>query len=503
MELLNRSTAPSLARIGASAPPTPGMIHLGLGNFHRAHAAVYTARAMEASGGDWGISAYAHRSRGVVDAMTAQDGLYSVLQLSPQGESAQVVDVHRRFGILTEDPAAVVAEIADPARRILTLTVSEGGYGWSPNARGLDVEDPEIRADLAAGPLTAPDPRSGAAGSGTAPRTVVGTIARGIERRAASGEPFAIQSCDNLQGNGDVARAVVTQFLQESGADEDVLRFVRTRVGFPNSMVDRIVPSTTEDTRESVARLLGVRDEAPVRTEEFTMWVMQEDHPGGRPGWEAAGAVISDQVDRYELVKLRLVNASQSLLAYLGVLQGISTIPGTWKVPAVQDTVLAQIRRDALPTIDLPDGLDPEEYIASLVRRWENVPLADSTSRIASLGSVRLPQRIPVAALQHLREGRMPHVFALLVAGWIATVVQPEGVAVTPEMKAVDEPARERILAAVGSATAPREIARRVLDAGFLGLDLPREEAFTQRVGELLGVIARQGVVAAMKDAVG
>lgn len=496
MEPLNRSTFPSLAQIGVSAPPTPGMIHLGLGNFHRAHTAVYTARAIEAAGGDWGISAFGHRSRGVVDAMTAQDGLYSVLQLSPQGESAQVVDVHRRFGILTEDPAAVVAEIADPARRILTLTVSEGGYGWSPNARGLDLEDPAIRADLAAG-------TGSSAGSGDAPRTVIGTIARGIERRAASGEPFTIQSCDNLQGNGDVARAVVTQFLQEAGADEDVLRFVRTRVGFPNSMVDRIVPSTTDDARRSVESLLGVRDEAPVRTEEFTMWVMQEDHPGGRPGWEAGGAVISDQVDRYELVKLRLVNASQSLLAYLGVLQGIPTIPGTWQRPAVQDTVLAQIRRDALPTIPLPDGLDPEEYIASLVRRWENVPLADSTSRIASLGSIRLPQRIPVAALQHLREGRMPHVFALLVAGWIATIVQPDGVAVTPEMEAVDEPARERILHAVGSATAPREIARAVLDAGFLGHDLPREEAFTERVGELLEVIARHGIEAAMKDAVG
>ncbi|WP_152354070.1 mannitol dehydrogenase family protein [Brachybacterium subflavum] len=496
MEPLNRSTFPSLAQIGVSAPPTPGMIHLGLGNFHRAHTAVYTARAMEAAGGDWGISAYGHRSRGVVDAMTTQDGLYSVLQLSPQGESAQVVDVHRRFGVLTEDPAAVVAEIADPARRILTLTVSEGGYGWSPNAQGLDLEDPAIRADLAAG-------KGAGAGSGEAPRTVIGTIARGIERRAASGEPITIQSCDNLQGNGDVARAVVTQFLQEAGADEDVLRFARTRVGFPNSMVDRIVPSTTDDTRRSVERLLGVRDDAPVRTEEFTMWVMQEDHPGGRPGWEAAGAVISDQVDRYELVKLRLVNASQSLLAYLGVLQGTPTIPGTWQRPAVQDTVLAQIRRDALPTIPLPNGLDPEEYIASLVLRWENAPLADSTSRIASLGSIRLPQRIPVAALQHLREGRMPHVFALLVAGWIATIVQPEGVTVTREMEAVDEPARERILQAVGSATAPREIVRKVLDAGFLGLDLPREEAFTDRVGELLEVIARHGIEAAMKDAVG
>jgi fructuronate reductase len=488
MDSLRRDTLPATSRIGASAPPEPGMIHLGLGNFHRAHTAVYTAAAMQEAGGDWGISAYGHRSRGVVEAMRAQDGLYSVLQLSPQGEQAQVVDVHRRFGILTEDPLAVVAEIADPRRRVLTLTVSEGGYGWSPNAHGLDLEDEAVRADIA---------------PGAAPTTVVGTIARGIERRAAAGEPFTIQSCDNLQGNGDVARAVVTQFLQNAGADEDVLRYVEQHVGFPNSMVDRIVPSTTDHTRESIGRLLGVRDEVPVRTEEFTMWVMQDDHPGGRPAWDQAGAVVSDQVDRYELVKLRLVNASQSLLAYLGVLQGIPTIPGTWKVPAVQDAVLGQIRRDALPTIPLPDGLDPEEYIASLVRRWENVPLADSTSRIASLGSIRLPQRIPVAALQHLREGRMPHVFALLVAAWIATIVQPEGITVTAEMDAVDEPARERILAAVGSARAPRDIARAVIDAGFLGLDLPHEEDFTARVGELLEVLARRGVEPAIRAALG
>ncbi|PWH07238.1 fructuronate reductase [Brachybacterium endophyticum] len=488
MHPLNRSTRPASSLIGASAPATPGMIHLGIGNFHRAHAAVYTALAMEESGGVWGISAYAHRSRGVIDAMGAQDGLYSVLQLSPSGEQAQVVDVHRRFGVLTEDPAAVVAEIADSSRRVLTVTVSEGGYGWSPNASGLDLENAGIRADLAAG---------------SAPRTVIGAIARGVERRAASGEPMTIQSCDNLQGNGDVARAVLTQFLEESGADEDVLRFARTRVGFPNSMVDRIVPATTDRTRESVERLLGVRDGVPVPTEEFTMWVMQDDHPGGRPDWEAAGAVISDQVDRYELVKLRLVNASQSLLAYLGVLQGIPTIPGAWQHPAVQDAVLAQIRHDALPTIPLPDGLDPEAYIDSLVRRWENVPLADSTSRIASLGSIRLPQRIPAAALHQLHAGRMPHVFALLIASWIATNVRPEGITVTPEIEAVDEPARERMLQAVGAVTTPREIARAILEAGFLGLELPGQEDFTDRVGELLEVLCRGGVEAAIRDAIG
>src|SRR5690606_19710226 len=175
---LGRSTLGGLPQLGASAPQDParaGIVHLGLGAFHRAHAAVHTARALAAEEGDWGIIGFANRSRAVVDPMARQDGAYSVLELSETGTRADVVDVHRGVGVMTEDPQAVIREIADPRRRILTLTVSEGGYYVSPRTGRLDVEDPLLRADLA-------DPAS--------PRTVIGLLARGLTARARSGDPF-------------------------------------------------------------------------------------------------------------------------------------------------------------------------------------------------------------------------------------------------------------------------------------------------------------------------
>ena len=208
---LDRASASGLPRLGASAPRDParaGIIHLGLGAFHRAHAAVHTARALAAEEGDWGIVGFANRSRSVVDPMAAQDGLYSVLELADTGTRADLVDVHRGFGVMAEDPQAVVREIATAARRILTLTVSEGGYSVSPRTGRLDVDSPSIRADLA-------DPSS--------PRSVIGLLARGLTERATGGEPFTVLPCHNVSAAGQTARRMLTEFLEHSGATEDVL----------------------------------------------------------------------------------------------------------------------------------------------------------------------------------------------------------------------------------------------------------------------------------------
>jgi fructuronate reductase len=457
------------------------MVHLGLGNFHRAHAAVYTAQALATEPGEWGIHGFANRSRDVVTAMRAQDGRYSVLELSEGGRRAAVVDVHRGLGVLADEPEAFVSAVAAPAKRILSLTVSEVGYCRSPRNGNLDVDRDDVRADLA-------DPAH--------PRSTVGLVARGLTLRAESGAPLTVLSCDNLQSNGHVTRAVLTEYLHASGGADDVLTFVRDHVTFPNSMVDRIVPSTTSGTIADVGALLGVDDRCPVPAEEFTMWVLEDDFAAGRPAWEGVGAIMSDEVQSYELVKLRLLNGSHSLIAYLGILDGRGTISDAWAQPFVRDAVLSCVTHEYLPTISLPRGFDVDVYLDSLSHRWANAALGHRTSQVGTDGSVKLLQRVPVPALIALRAGRTPHLLALTVAGWIASVAPPSGIDPGPYAGEIREPARDRLAEATRGTSGPREHATAVPD------DLVAHDAFTDRVADLVEVIARSGIRAAAQDAV-
>ena len=493
---LDRSQLGGLPQLGASAPIDParaGIIHLGLGAFHRAHAAVHTARALAAEPGDWGIIGFANRSRGVVDPMARQDGLYSVLELSDEGTRADVVDVHRGFGVMTEDPLAVVREIADQRRRILTLTVSEGGYYVSPRSGGLDLDSPLLRADL--------DAAAGGAGDSAPPRTVIGLLARGLTERAASGEPFSVLPCDNVAAAGQTARRMVTEFLTESGAAEDVLTYVREQVAFPDAMVDRIVPATTEGTGDQVAELLGVRDAAPVRAEKFSMWVIEDHFPGGRPAWERGGAIMSSEVEKYEQVKLRILNGPHSLIAYLGALDGRETIPAAFDQDWIARAVMTLIHEENLPTIDLPSEFDVEGYIEDLTHRWHNHDLGHRTRQVGSDGSMRLPQRIPVPALFHLGAGRTPALLALTVAAWFACVVPPRGFDPGPQAAQMTDPAQASLQELAARATTPAEHARILLESGCLSQPLAERGDFVALVGELLDTIVTAGPRAATADA--
>ncbi|WP_304502174.1 mannitol dehydrogenase family protein [Brachybacterium sp. FME24] len=482
---LGRATVEGLPLLGASAPRDParaGIIHLGLGAFHRAHAAVHTARALAAEEGDWGILGFANRSRSVVDPMRRQDGLYSVLELSDAGTRADVVDVHRGFGLMAEDPHSVVREIATPQRRILTLTVSEGGYSVSARTGGLDVDSPALRQDLQ-------DPAN--------PRTVIGLLARGLTERASSGEPFTVLPCDNVSSAGQTARRMVTEFLEHSGARDDILAYVRDQVAFPDAMVDRIVPATTAGTTDQVAELLGVRDDAPVRAEKFSMWVIEDDFPAGRPAWDLGGAIMSDEVGKYEQVKLRILNGPHSLIAYLGALDGRRTIPESFEQDWIAEATLGLIRSENLPTIDLPSGFDVDGYIADLTHRWHNHDLGHRTRQVGSDGSMRLPQRIPTPALFHLGQGRMPALLALTVAAWFACVVPPRGFEPGEQARAMSDPAQDDLVAIAERATTPAEHARVLLESGCLSGELAESEEFISAVGELLTTIVASGPRAA------
>lgn len=491
---LDRSRLHGLPQLGASAPLDParaGIIHLGLGAFHRAHAAVHTAKALAAEEGDWGIIGFANRSRAVVDPMARQDGLYSVLELSDAGTRADVVDVHRGFGVMAEDPEAVVREIADPHRRILTLTVSEGGYSVSARTGRLDVDHPALRADLE-------DPAH--------PRTVIGLLARGLARRALSGEPFAVLPCDNVSSAGTTAQAMVSEFLELTRAPQDVLDYVRDQVAFPNAMVDRIVPATSPGTSEQVGELLGRRDEAPVRAERFSMWVMEDLFPAGRPAWEHGGAIMSVQpgdVEKYEQVKLRILNGPHSLIAYLGALDGRVTIPASFEQDWISEATLTLIRDENLPTIDLPSGFDVDGYIEDLTHRWHNHDLGHRTRQVGSDGSMRLPQRIPSPALFHLTSGRLPAMLALTAAAWFACVIPPRGFEPGEQARAMTDPDQARLQEIVAGAapTTPAQHARALLESGCLSEELAAHEGFVELVGALLTTIVTSGPRAAAAEA--
>lgn len=486
MRRLSRQATPDNALLGASAGDATGIVHLGLGNFHRAHAAVYTAHALAAEPGEWGIYGFANRSRDVVSAMRAQDGRYSILELSDQGRRAGVVDVHRNLGVLADDPEAFVAAVADPAHRILTLTVSEVGYCRSARTGTLDLGLDDVRADIA-------DPIH--------PRSTIGLIARGLAVRAASGAPITVLSCDNLQSNGRTTRAVLTEFLHASAASGDVLTFVDSQVTFPNSMVDRIVPATTAQTAADVAELMHVDDHCPVPAEDFTMWVLEDHFAAGRPAWDGAGAIMSDEVEAYELVKLRLLNGSHSLIAYLGLLDGRPTIADAWAQGFVRDAVRTCIANEYLPSIKLPKGFDLDVYVDSLSHRWANAALGHRTSQVGTDGSVKLLQRIPAPAQMALRDGRVPHLLALTVASWIATVAPPPGFDPGPYASEVREPARARLAEVTRGASGAREHAMMVLHNGFLPDELTAHAAFTDRAADLVATIAHGGIRSAAREA--
>ena len=487
LRILSRATPAATAPL--VSPTGAGILHLGLGSFHRAHQAMYTAAAIAKDGGDWGIIGVANRSRTVVDAMHAQDFLYSVATISPAGTSLAIPGVHTDAFVAAEHPERVVAQIADPDIRIVTLTVTENGYSSSPATGHLDLDDPAVRADL----------------QGGAPRSTIGQLARGLQARAAAGgDPISILSCDNLAANGTHTERLVRDFLAAlPGAEaSDTLAFLDRDVTFPSSMVDRIVPATTSALRDEVTTLLGAVDGIPVPGEPFTMWAIEDRFAGGRPSWEAGGAVFTSEVGRYEQMKVRLLNGTHSLIAYLGALRGVGTIPEAIGIDRIEDAARAIMRGEYEPSVAVPTGVDIRAYESELFERWGNSALGHRTSQVGSDGSVKLRQRIPEPALLALGQGRMPHLIALTVAGYLSCLAPLPGFDPGAQAAAMTDAARDRL---AGFATQVRdgsELARRVItDLQLFGTELAHQDAFIARVGELVDTIGRRGVDAAIADA--
>lgn len=387
-----------LQRAVGSAPPVR-IVHLGLGNFFRAHQAWYTAHAPDAS--EWGIAAFTGRSAALAAALSDQQGLYTLIVRSADGDSAEVVTslVQAHPG---SDVGRLVALLADPAVAVLTLTVTEAGYVRGGN--GIDWADPAVRSDLQAW-ATHPDEL----------RTVPARLAAGLAaRRAAGGGSIAVVSCDNLAANGTVTRAVVTDFAR--AVDPGLAEWIGDTVSFVTTMVDRITPATTDEDRRCAEQLTGMTDRAPVVTEPFTEWVLCGDFPAGRPGWERAGARFVADVAPYEERKLWLLNGGHSLLAYIGSARGHLTV-----AQAVSDPQCLAWLEDwwdlagghlALPAEDIA------QYRADLLDRFRNPRIRHLLAQIAADGSTKLPVRVLPVLRRERAAGRLPEAAVRIIAGW-------------------------------------------------------------------------------------
>ncbi len=380
-----------------------GIVHLGIGAFHRAHQAVMTDAALAQGDRRWGILGASLRSPETREALAPQDGLYTVAVRDEQGERLQVVGSVGALMVAPEDPHALLAAMASPSVRIVSLTVTEKGYCHAPATGDLDERHPDIVHDLA---------------HPEASRSAPGLIVEALRRRRAAGVPtFTALCCDNLPHNGATLKRVLVRFANLR--DPDLGRFVEGELRCPSTMVDRIVPATTDADRESIVATLGLQDAWPVLTEPFSQWVIEDDFAAGRPDWDAAGATFVADVAPFELAKLRLLNGSHSTLAYLGYLAGHETVADTMAAPGFAALVRDLMREEAAPTLPVVPGLDLDRYAASLVARFRNTALRHRTWQIAMDGSQKLPQRLLGTIRDRLAVGADFERLALGVAAWM------------------------------------------------------------------------------------
>ncbi len=460
-----------------------GIVHLGLGAFHRAHMAVYVDDLLAKGAGDWAICGVSLRSPAVRDALAPQGGLYTLVERGPGAPRYRVIGSVKEVLVAPNDPKAVLERMARPETRIVSLTVTEKGYCHSPATGALDETHPDILHDL-----TDPD----------APRSAIGFLVSALDRRRRDDlPPFTVLSCDNLPSNGDTARGIVQRFADL--VDPTLGRWVEDHVPFPNTMVDRIVPATTDDDRAAVEAALGCRDAWPVVTEPFRQWVIEDEFCDGRPDLDAVGAQLTEDVAPFELMKLRLLNGAHSSLAYLGYLAGYETVSDAMADPNMAAFVRRLMDEEVTPTLSVPPGTDLTAYKDALIERFRNPALKHRTWQIAMDGSQKLPQRLLDTVRDRLATSQPIICLALGIAAWMryVTGIDEQGEPIDVRDPLADA-LRDQARAADGDPT--------LLAAGLFGVeavfdrDLPNSPLFravvTSSVERLYGMGAREVLAA-------
>lgn len=475
--------APGVLRPGyARSGVAPGIVHLGVGAFMRAHVAVYCDEVVRAGDTGWGIAGVSLRKPDVFEQLAPQDCLYTVGVHAADGSHFRLVGSILSIAVAPHEPGRILDRLAAPETRLVTITVTEKGYCLASTDGRLDVDHVDIAHDLA---------------NTHAPRSLVGYLVEGLRRRHESGGgPVTLLSCDNLPSNGAVLNRCVREFSDL--AHPGLSAWVDANVSFPASMVDRIVPATTRDDIERAAAELGVLDEAHVGTEAFCQWVIEDDFRSGRPAWDEAGALFVSDVTPYEKAKLRLLNGAHSSIAYLGYLAGFEFVHEVMADSDLAAFVEQLMREEISPVTPEPEGMAHEAYIDDLLARFANPALQHRTWQIAMDGSQKLPQRLLGTIRDRIAAGKSVEALCLPVAAWMRYVAGRDDRGGRID---VSDPLAQRLAALAQDCGDDSERYVRALLAfeTVFGDDLPGNTSFVASVTRHLCSLRQAGALATVR----
>ncbi len=382
-----------------------GIVHIGVGNFHRAHQAWYIDRILHRKTDNWGICGIGllDRDSKMYEILKNQDYLYTLMIREENGNlKTRIIGSIIDYIFAPEDPEKAIEQLADPEVKIISLTITEGGYNMDDSTGSFDFSDPAIQHDL---------------DESHTPITVFGYLARALSRRKKHGNPgLTILSCDNILKNGDTCRKMFLAFIEKY--DPRLSQWIQANVSFPNSMVDRITPATTQGDIEALTDAFGYRDDWPVVCEPFSQWVIEDHFVEGRPEWERTKVQFVDEVEPYEKMKIRLLNAGHTLLGMTGTLAGYDYIDEVVNDPVYRWLLQKFMDEEVTPVLGRIKGIDIEEYKKQLLKRFGNTHMRDSLSRICSESSAKIPKFLLPTIREQFERGGSIKFGTFVVAAW-------------------------------------------------------------------------------------
>ncbi|KAJ0116681.1 hypothetical protein J7T55_009831 [Diaporthe amygdali] len=478
------SVIPTYSREGLKE----GIVHIGVGGFHRAHLAVYVDNLLGKNVNDareWAICGVGLKpfDAGMRDALVPQDGLYTTIERSAEGSQARVIGSINSFLYAPDNVDAVIAKMANPETRIVSMTITESGYYYNENTHELQVEDPDIVEDLKS--------------DLGAPRTTYGFLFAALARRHAAGlKPFTVLSCDNMQKNGTITRSMLLSFARLR--DPKIADWIAEHGAFPNSMVDRITPRTSDTDKTDLAANFGIEDAWPVVTEPFMQWVVEDTFANGRPAFEQVGVQVVKnvhEVEKFECHKLRLLNASHTAMAYIAYLSGFEYVHNVIEHPLFNKFLYKMMHEEVRPLLPEIEGVSIDAYIDMLMHRFSNPTIMDQITRLTLNGSGKLPQFIMPSIAEQIWDSR-EHNFrrlTLAVASWFRYL---DGVDEQGRPIHVDDPMAERLQALAregGTSPAPLLGVK-----NLFGDDLRGDKLFVEELGRALESLHKEGAMATL-----
>lgn len=460
-----------------------GIVHLGVGGFHRSHLALYIHRLLQQHDAkDWSICGVGlmKGDAAMRDALQGQDCLYTLLERGIEKTTTRVIGSIASYLYGPENPRAVIEKMASSDTRIVSLTVTESGYFHSEATSSLQVDHPEIENDLK---------------NPTSPHTIYGYLYEALSIRYKAGlTPFTILSCDNMPENGKTLKSMLIDFAKLK--DADFAAWIDKNVASPNSMVDRVTPKTTDADRDYLAKILGVKDNCPVVCEPFIQWVLEDNFTQGAPDWTKVGVEVVPNVEPYELMKLRLLNGAHSEMGYLGYLAGYRYIHEVVTDPVINEYIRTMNTEEVIPLLPKINGVDFEKYSLSVLERFSNPAIKDQVSRICLMGSGKMPKYVLPSISEHLANGDGKYeLLTLGVAGWFRylTGLDMDG----KKFEIEDVMASTLIEAARKGGRNPAPLLNiKVL----FGADLRDNQEFVQKLTQALELVSDKGPLEAVKE---